>query len=67
MIEYFVIEYTDGLEHRHPATMTGGYDSPQHDRREVLLRYPMSEWARLGEYQSSLEGFVEMVALRDPN
>ena len=67
MVKYFVIEYTDGLERRHAASMLGGYDSPDHDRYEVVLRYPMTEWIQLGDYQSMLDGLAEMVALRFTN
>lgn len=67
MVKYFVIEYTDGLEHIHPASILGGYDSPDHDRYEVVLRYPMTEWIPLGDYQSMWDGLAEMVALRFTN
>jgi len=67
MGKYFVIEYTDGLEHIHPASILGGYDSPDHDRYEVVLRYPMTEWIQLGDYQSMWDGLAEMMALRFTN
>ncbi len=67
MIEYFVIEYTDGLEHIHPASILGGYDSPDHERYEVVLRYPMTEWILLGDYQSMWDGLAETIAFRFTN
>ena len=67
MVEYYLIEYTDGLEYRHVASMLGGYDSPDHNRYGVVFSFPLSEWIRLGEYLSMVDGLIEMEALRFRN